>query len=248
MIQPSSGIEELRPEREWDPRTGWSTVRVFRGLGVQIEGLMMQAVASRLRVQDSPEVESPYIVLRIFIPNASDGSNPDEQIIDRWELIGNDLDKSILECERARAIPKADLAHVKAKAQETLRINDETGYNILEGIFQGDSKELFIRLVRGWPESFFEDQWVLRNTKIVEPPPAGTAKPAYVNLNRIFPTKALLIQKEKIPVGKFPFDIPEGQWLKRKPHAEEQSDGKWIITQEYWHGDLIDDFIYKTAV
>jgi len=43
------------------------------------------------------------------------------------------------------------------------------------------------------------------------------------------------------------FELPTGWWLKRTPTVEQTAADKSTITQEYWHADAYDPFVYEVA-
>jgi hypothetical protein len=86
-------------------------------------------------------------------------------------------------------------------------------------------------------------QWVLRHTIIIAA--NSTIKPSLINVGKVFTTQMVQLI-ENIPAT-LKFDLPQGWWLKRTPTVEQTSADKFTITQEFWHGDAFDPFVYEVA-
>jgi hypothetical protein len=67
------------------------------------------------------------------------------------------------------------------------------------------------------------------------------------NVGKVFISTAQLVQKENVPQGAFPFDLPEGMWLKRTPTMRQTAAWRWEGEQEYWWFEKIEWFVHEPA-
>jgi len=263
-----SGPVEIPSLRSWDPRTGWTITRRWRGTPSTVAVLEAQLRTAGLRTSLEPSEDNAYATLSAQY-GAEESQPPTEPLSDTWALVGNDLEKSLWNHPRILAellrIPDADLdkqqeiALVRAEVDALIRAEQEVTHadgsiytltiqHILlvhianlgldAQVFRG----LISALVRG-EEAFTVSQWVLRHTLVIAA--NSSIKPSLANVGRVYPTDQLRAV-EAIP-NTIRFDLPLGVWLKRTPTIEQTSADKWTITQEFWHAEQYDPFIYQLA-
>jgi hypothetical protein len=253
----------------WDPRSGWKLSRRWRGLVAPVLQLREQLRSLGVSVQYELEENCSYATVEATY-GAEDGQPADQPLSDQWTLAGNDLEKSLWELPAVRAefnkIPEDDskpraLAvirkNVESLASGELTVVDEFGVEatgtdatsvFLLMIAQlGLDPTVFSKLVSSRAagvESYTVSQWVLRRTTIIAS--NSTIKPSLSNIGKLL-TTSYLTQIEEIPTT-IRFDLPpNGYWLKRTPTFEQTAADKWQITQEWWHADDYDKFIYQLA-
>lgn len=255
-----AALTELKAVRRWNPQTGWSTVKSWRGLDAEIQGLAAQMMEEKVEFETEDD-EGDYRILRATFTTAEDGSSPQDQIVTRYSLHTSSLEKSLYESRFARLLPEPSLAAVRyAMAALDYTPKDYPGlsaksnnYDValayLTALHAGTSLEghaaaLFKRLVSGKPESFLVSQYVLRGTTTY--PRGVKIEKDQRNLDKFYPDTPTLAALEKLP-SDLPFTIPTGVWFKHGFQADEQSDGKWVVVEEWLHADAIDDWVYEQA-
>lgn len=269
------GPVELPSSRSYDVRTGWTVVRRFRGQADQIQALALVHKRAGARIEVSPDEDGQWWTL-LSTYGADDSDAVDGTLSDTWTLTGNDLEKSIWEHPMITKVSHADVdptsedavakagywrdfhASVNAFVEGKREIETDNGSLVklsMKGLIASGAlltlpKSTVVRLVacllRGvesWPVS----QWVLRHNVVVGP--ESRVRPSLANIGRIFTTAQLRLA-ERVPVlpKALHFDLPAGVWLKRTPSMEQSGIGKWTITQEWWHADSYDPFVYEKAV
>lgn len=125
------------------------------------------------------------------------------------------------------------------KATLDVVVSDITGY--------GMSATPFLELMDSLSKqhtSFNVSSVALR--KVVTATKGAIFKADLVGINAVYKT-ATLEAAESIPAT-IKFSLPtSGSWLKKGPKCEQQSNGTWIITQEWWYADSWDTFLYGEA-
>ena len=227
--------------------------------------------AAGLRFQREEESLGGYQLISV-IYGAEETQDPNTPVGEKWELVGNDMEKSIWELPAVQnqfarltslgmstanqitfiARFRADVEALIRGESITVDVNGtEVALNtdyILDFVVrqlrlsQSVFAGLILSLAKG-VESYTVSQYVLRHTRVVVR--RSNLKPSTTNIGKIFATTADLRSKESIPT--LLFDLPEGVWLKRTPTQEQSSADKYDITQEYWHADSYDTFVHEQA-
>lgn len=264
----SGGPVELESVRTWDPRTGWVITRRFRG---QKEFLLAYEAAHKsagAKTDWEPTDDGALAVLRATY-GAEETQAPGEALSERWELVGNDLEKSLWELPKvvaelakivqdtARpmkiAMLKTNVERLSKGNSTLLDINgdedkqdDPVPYFLNIVLLMGLDPAVFLSLIctlASEVTSWTISQWVLRCTKVIAN--NSTIKPSLLNVGKVYGTEQLRTA-ELIP-STIKFDLPSGYWLKRTPTIEQTAADKWTISQEWWHADAYDPFIYEVA-
>lgn len=270
-----SEIEELVPERDYTPQSGWSVVKKWRGTPAAIDAKLAELEAAfslGLRINISEEDEGGHQILRAWY-GATDTSTPDVPVSDQWSLVGNTIDKSLwvidkVQNEFAKLQDFSQAHHIKTDIEryidgETTTVDWSAGTDplpevplTLSGILsniQGIQLDpnvfrgLIDALAKG-VESKQVSQYVLRRVTIVRN--GSNIKPAYDFVNEVLTTEQLINGTDpgalNIP-NTLSFQFPDGFWLKQTPTSEQTGSDKFQITQEWWHGDQYDSFVYDHA-
>ncbi|MFO1499178.1 MAG: hypothetical protein U1G07_12415 [Verrucomicrobiota bacterium] len=91
-------------------------------------------------------------------------------------------------------------------------------------------RRLILDMLQG-QEAFISHHTVLRNRKVIGR--NSTIRPSSANINKVFVSTAHLIAAENVP-NDLPFDLPQGEWMKKGPTRAQIDSNHWQITQEYW--------------
>jgi hypothetical protein len=73
----------------------------------------------------------------------------------------------------------------------------------------------------------------------------AVATVSLANVGRVF-TTAQLIAIEGVPTGLI-FPLASGVWLKKTPTVQQQEDGRYVATNEWWWAERYDPFVYEAA-
>jgi hypothetical protein len=92
-------------------------------------------------------------------------------------------------------------------------------------------------------EAFLTPQYVLTRQQTWAS--AAIAQVSLANVNRILTTDQV-INLEGVP-GRLIFSVPPGFWLKKTPQVQQQDDGVWVATNEWWWAEDYDGFVYRQA-
>lgn len=261
-----SGLEQLESEYEFDPRSGYTEIKRWRGAPEKIAEQMAVFALSRTRHSVSEEDEGGHQILRAWF-GVTESQPAEQAIADIWSLVGNDLEKPIWTIDKVQAelnkandphslaLIKSDIEKLLEGETETVDANGNTQTLSLEYILSGcDSLGIDRTVIRGLINSLAKgvesksiSQFVLRRVLVVA---SNTSiKPAYDGVNKIWTTENLNTDPStggEIP-GTILFVLPGGYWLKRTPTVEQQTYDKWQITQEWYHADQYDSFVYDLA-
>ena len=239
------GPTELQPEMRYTPIRGWQTVRIWRGSPEAILGLVPYVAYAAINIEVVPD--PPYTQLRVTYGLLDDGSQPSDpnHVTSLWTLQGNDLEKSLWEHPKVVAVLDAmdDAGLAQFRQDIAAALEKHTPPSLASFSSNATLVAFYRELLRG-TESFNVSQYVLRHTQTV--PPNSNVKPSLTNVGKVFST-TLLSTAESIP-GTILFTLPDGSWLKRTPTVEQTGNGKFQITQEWWHAIAYSPFLYETAV
>lgn len=244
-------IVELPDVRTYDPRTGWRVTKRWRGIPAAIRQKMQEAVSAGLQCSLEPNDEGGYDTLSAsYGVDLYDSTNA--ALADQWTLQGNDLEKSIWEhvAFKAELAKITDLKHLaQFKKDIADLVNGEfdeedevtpaslipAGYSISSTVI-----ESFVRSLLAGVDSYLVSQYVLRHTVTVAS--GSSIRASYTGVGYVYST-AQIVAIENIP-NNLIFSLPEGVWLKRTPTVDQVTYDRWQITQEWWHADAYDPFIY----
>jgi hypothetical protein len=243
MAQIQKGTPEVieQPsEREYNAQTGWRTVRRWRGTREACELFVPQLLNSvnsfRINVEDG----SPMATIEGWVDNAQDGSSVDSeaQITTAWEVFGNDLEKDIFDHPRFAALAVGDREVLKSFRDGSLDYN-EAAFQLSGAPDAAD----YLDALDSKQESYTVAQIVLRRTKSV----ASLAAVYCINsnANKTY-TRAQLIAAEGVPSAVITEMPSTGKWLARTGQKAQQSNGRYQITQEWWHADTW-SFLYPVV-
>ena len=237
---------QLPERRIWDPRSGWQIG--YRYLGPTEDLVLLEFDARNLgrRTELDPHPQGGRGMLTIWV-GAEATQAPDQPLVDRWTLAGNDLEKSLLEHPdvlaafpdtnpQARANLRSDLDDVMSGEKTVQEMLDATTDPTQQAMIN-----LLVNQMSLGVEAFTVSQFVLRRVLIIAA--NSSIKPSLEHVGEIY-TTAELVQAETVP-GTIRFELPEGYWLKRTPTVDQMSLDKWQITQEWWHADAYGPFYHR---
>ena len=196
--------------------------------------------ASRVHVPHFTRRRRANVRVRDERTDAQDGADAtaDTEITTTWTVAGNDIEKDI------ESHPNWSTLDVLSR--ENLR--DFKNGSKKEGDVQlmgGDTHAPgFNALIKAGTTSYTISQIVIQRTMTVAPSYAGAV--AMTNVNRIY-SKAGLVEAEAIP-GTIVFTMLDGQYLKRTPTITQQPNGRFQITNEWWHADTWSTTLYGAVV
>lgn len=234
------GITELEAERTYDSRNGWRTVRRWKGTKDAVNAFIPTVVIDGSSIRIIPEQGSPLAVLEAWFDNAQDGSalTADSQIQTVWSVLGNDLEQDIFEHSKFSALADGVRTILKQYRDGSATYNE--AYSLLSVASAPSDAYEFLDSLEQHEFSYTKAQVVLRRSKLVSG--FATLSAINANANEVY-TRAQLITAESIPAAVQAEMPATGIWLARTGQKEQQSNGKYQVTQEWWHGDVA-SFLY----
>lgn len=213
-----------------------------------------------------PREGNPLTEIQYEVQAGSGGgtTTPETVISDIYELVGNDIEKSLWELPYVKAeffrltgvdyYEKAAFIKrmVEDKIRGSLTTTDNNGTEISllpDAIFRGHfsalglNPEVFVGLIASFAsgvEAFPKAHFVLRRTRKL--PPITNLTPSINLANKIF-TKVQLVSLLN-PPATIKFSIPDGYWQYKTPSMTQQTDGTWQLNEEFWWADAFDPFVY----
>lgn len=260
-------LTQLANDFDWDPRTGYSIVQRWRGTPDSVAIKQAELFSLGVRHSVTNEDEGGYQIIRGYY-GATETHDPAEPLSDDWSLVGNQLDKSIWTLPKvATELDKFGSSFINAAllrkyVEEYLRgettTTDASGTEVdldltfiqsfattnAPGFSTTVLDGLMKALARG-VETKQISQFVLRRVLII--PENSTIVPFYDYVNEVLTTTELSTGTDP-GAGTIPatikFTLPPGVWVKQTPTVERAASNKWQITQEWWHADAVEPFIY----
>lgn len=239
-----NGLVEQPPRREYNPKQGWTTFKVYHGSTEAVEGAIPAMVASGLTFSETV-VQDGIREIEIQYSNAQDGAapatNPDTEQTVTWELAGNDLQKDIFHHPDFDLLAEADQVIMRDFRNGVVNI-DAAGLD--DGLLDATGKA-FRDVINKGEESYLISQYVLRRVGVVSLDWQGTF--GITNVGKYYSSSSDLTDVEGVPSA-LKFSLPSGEWLKRTPTVKQGRDGRWSMTQEWWHADDWSDLFYDAVV
>lgn len=268
MGSPSfSGTTYVELARGWvrDPRNGVQLIRSYHGQYDALALLESSAAANGRKTTMEPLADGTY-TLRVQY-GADDSQSPDQPLATVWELVGNDMEKSLWTLPEVKEVTdKITTVHGKAVIKklveswargdteaeldngDTLTLNESNIkamlnlYDVKVSTDQDTIVSLGNALSRG-EESWLISQFVIRRTVTIASNSGESLKPAYDNVNKML-TKDAFNRIEQ-PPSTIKFNLPDGYFLKRTPTVRQVTADKWEVQSEWWHADDYDELIYE---
>lgn len=243
---------------DYDPSKGDSFSTVHEGTEAAMRGI--KATLRHERPDLTTSVESTDQPLwQCVVRSSEDTSGGVVDAVTTWEILSNDINKSIYESNKALAAGNDNIKEVR----EGLK-NDDTFF-VIAAKFTGtdDQKrfayDLLVLLQKGVTD-FLVSQFVLRRTLIVAS--SYQIANAFLGIDRVW-SGTQISDIEPIPptilftLGAIPNpDVPPTiggvqyyrvGWLKKSPTIMQIPNGKYQIHQEWWLGTPA-YFLYDTYV
>jgi len=232
-------VVELEAERVWSVRDGWKTTRRFRGTKEAVNAFVPTLLIDGSNIRIIPD-EGPLAVVEVSYANAQDGasSSAEPQIITTWSVQSNELEQSVLESDYFD-----DLASGEKTAIQMFMAGDMTRETLLTFVTSTEGVA-FVDLINTGKTSFAISNIVLRRTRVISA--FDSAYTFLASANKVY-SRAQLIAAFAPPAG-VQSEMPAGgEWLARNGTKQQQSNGKWSLEQEWWHGDRISPIYERIA-
>ena len=232
-------VVEQDREIEWSSTTGFRSTRKFRGLKDDILGMVPSMRQAGYTFRISPDEDGPMSECVMTAPDAQDGadSSAETEITTIWTVAGNDIEKDIES--------HADWLTLAETEREHLReYKDGSKKESAVATSTPDGAE-FKTLIKAGTTSYTISQIVVQRTMTVNPT-YSAGSDSMTNVNRIY-SKDGLTTAEDIPSTIF-FSLLAGQYLKRTPSITQQGNGRYQITNEWWHADTWSTLLYGTVI
>jgi hypothetical protein len=260
-------IIELKPEISFDPRSGYSIVRRWRGTEYQIDLLATSYEFRGFRVERTPSDNGGKSFLRVYF-GAEETWPPDKPLVDKWSKRGNNLEKSLwslpkVKAELAKVTNPQDYgkvallkADVEGFAKGDTKTTDDKGKSQLLNLAWIDAEcnsvGMDLNVIHGLigafargEEAFPVSQFVLMRTQIITF--NSTIEPDETNVDKIFTTSGMKTLFPSIP-DKIKNQMKEGFWLKQTPTEDQVASDKIQIEYEWWFAEYYDPFIYGDPI
>lgn len=233
--------------------------RRYRGRYLDLVGLVSAArgLYKSNDVEVTPEGNGPWGIMRINTAETADGEDPNsEEVLQvTWALRSNQLEKPLtafgdltqLASEALQyAIDRYDDRRSEDPVPSVATIKSDN----LNSTATGSSGQatiaqaLFDLYVKG-TEVIQVVQYVIERVSIL-PANYSTQWPT-TNVNKQF-TLAQLDTLEGFISTSVPFGVPAtGAWLKIPAQVEQQQNGTWVATNQFWHADTWSATLYPAV-
>lgn len=225
-IRGDNQLIELEPERSYSVRDGWRTVRRWKGTKEAVNLFIPTLLIDGTNIRVIPD-EGPTATLEGWFDNAQDGSSVTDasQIQTTWSIVNNAFEQSILETAEFEALPSDEQTAIREFLNGDINYSDALLATTADG-------EEFVHAINAGKVGIEVSSICLRRMKIVSGFDSATAYLA--NANKVY-TRAQLISAFSPPAGVQSEMPADGEWLARNGTKEQQSNGKWVITLEWWH-------------
>ena len=221
------GVVEQDREIEWSSTNGFRSTRKFRGLKDDILGMVPSMRRAGFSFRITPDENGPMSECVMTAPDAQDGADAsaETEITTTWTVAGNDIEKDLESHANWLTLAEAEresLREYKAGSKKESEVTTTTtnGAN-------------FKTLIKAGTTSYTISQIVVQRTMTVGPGYAGAA--AKSNINGIY--SATIV-----------FTLLSGYYLKRTPTITQQPNGRFQITNEWWHADTWSTTLYGGVV
>jgi len=254
---------------EFRPGRGFLKRFAYTGVPSAIASLYEQAVADGLSAVIDYDAQGGYAGLHVDVWTATntDTNEPtteDEPLSDVFELVGNDLEKSIWEHPKTLAefeawplgLQDPSIGPFKGTVERYVRgeiesLEDElaTLVNALNRPQILDLAYELAGLLGAGTEAWNVSQYVLRRTRELTLkgrdalPSASYLNQVNTGIGKVW-SIAAMVDAEDVPAPVAALLPPEGVWLKRTPTFT-GSGSRWTLQQEYWHADKYSTFLYE---
>jgi len=234
----NTGITEYDPEIEWSSANGYRATRKFRGLKSDILGQVPSMRQAGYSFRITPDEDGPFAECTMTAPDAQDGASPDAEaeITTIWTVAGNDIEKDLESHPSWLSMAETERELLREYKDGSKKESDVTTTTTHGANFK--------TLIKAGTTSYTISQIVVQRTMTVGPGYAGAA--AMSNINGIYSTTGLSTA-ENIPAT-IVFTMLAGQYLKRTPTITQQPNGRFQITNEWWHADTWSETLYGAVI
>jgi hypothetical protein len=231
-------VIEQDPEIEWSSTTGFRATRKFRGLKDDIVGMVPSMRQAGYSFRITPDESGPMAECVMTAPDAQDGADAsaETEITTTWTVAGNDIEKDLESHPNWLSMAETE--------RELLREYKDGSKKESEVTTTTTHGANFKTLIKAGTTSYTISQIVVQRTMTVGPGYAGAA--AMSNINGIYSASGLS-STENIPPT-IVFTLLSGFYLKRTPTITQQPNGRFQITNEWWHADTWSTTLYGAVV
>lgn len=264
VIQKGTVENALQPGVGWSPKGGRFEEARIQILHTSLAGWEVTLRAYGYEYRYEPIGNSPMGILSYKRPQET---QPDEILSDVWSLRPIEEQRTVwadelvvaqlatLASDQLRARYKADIENMlRGQRNAEVEYADGTtteGYalTVANIVTQAgptdveDFTEMTNALVKDLTvgaDTQFVSTWALLRTMVL---PAGTSlEPVFAYNNRAFPTPLLLAYETTIPTNLaagITANLASKYWFAKSSTAEQQDDGRWRYTREYWCVDAV---------
>lgn len=244
----------------YDKQRGWVVDYEYEGPATAIDSLIATATDAE-QIESKQDGATRECIITYATSTPVDG-NGDEQVFDTWELLGNDVEKSVFQHPNTLVLDESLMAFVR----NSLKRAEEDDTGTFTFVSSNNATMLFRHALNGY-DGFLLSQYVLRRTSTV--PSTSNVRASFTNTFKIHTTAQLKTQ-ENIPANilfsldqidahlptaplsswKYPSDftppiggsakttdtpVMKWGWLKRTPTIMQAAGNKFSLTYEYWH-------------
>ena len=221
-------VRELESERTYNVRDGWKTVRRYRGTKEAVQLFIPTLLVDGVAIRVIPD-DGPLATVEAFYDNAQDGSNQtlDAQIVTTWSVASNEIEQSIIETDAFDALNDDSRLAIREF------LSGDIKYNAAAYRSQRPQSDVFLDAIALGKTTLSVSQISLRRTRVISG--FDSALTFLSNANKVY-SRAQLIAAFAPPSGVQSEMPANGEWLARNGIKEQQANGKWVLTQEWWHG------------
>ena len=239
ILGQSVALRYARPS--FDPVRGARTEFGYEGTEAALAGII--ATLPSYFAWDLDNTNSPDCKLTIWIPDFSNEGESSTSYTLRYELGGNDIQKSIYEHPSCLALGESTILLIKQQVKKAAA-HDETSAYVPSASLTGTARE-FYSLINKGTDSYVVSQYVFKITQTVSS--RWTSRVGFANIERIYSTATLaneanppatmLFSLSQIDSYLRPATNPSGYaygWLKKTPTVQQVAGNRFEITSEYW--------------
>jgi len=246
-------------EYNYSRGTGWETVRRWEGIETDIKGLMAQCAtdAESIRVTRSGDSPIWQIESRIGGVDVPDSGEESLTVTDRWELVCNNIEQSIMLNPIAIAavggssgmqlVAQIYQFWIKEKYSETSESDNRDGaMNAVEEKFAAAywdaAKTLVGKLIMG-EDKYLTFAHVYRRTRVCTR--LSDIQLNFSGSNMLWTTAQILsFEQPPADMGFALGDIPVTVWLKIPPTVTKTAGQRAEMVYEYWGATSADTLLY----
>lgn len=248
-IYGNNTISALLPRRVYRPNIGWRTERRFRGLmaSLNAEAAAILAASPQVEIQiDPPSNDVGEGVMTVSVPDAQDGSSPDDNVHTVWGCPNSSRERVLLDSEKFLALaystPGDPTTPLNSDGDDlNKQFNGEVVFTAAAiNAFTGD-KQLFAKSIASGEKQFMSNIFTLRKSQTA---PAGWTVPnlrqfvdfvfSRAQIISVFSPPANIVTQMPVTASGPPA-TNEGEYLCIRAELEQTDKGGWQVVLEWAH-------------